>query len=218
MSNTIYKFGNVHGTWEYDEWGQVKVLPRPYRISTHELRIHEHTLVDSKHEVKLLPITTSRIEEYVKNQHFLGELDKSVLTSGSDEDDIWEWLGMNIDDVEVSMENTNVGEYADEGHETLMGEFVLNGVRFFGFTMGGDWEYPLYAVFHMKRDVIEPVLYIPDVGNTYDVANQRAYGNHSEFDLEDELEHLGLDMANLDFDIPLVLEDLAAYITYWKLS
>ena len=60
-----------------------------------------------------------------------------------------------------------------------------SGVTFFGFLLGGDWEFPVYFIIYW--DGKELRAYIPTDGQWYDVKGKCAYGSGEEEGPEDPL-------------------------------
>ena len=60
-------------------------------------------------------------------------------------------------------------------HEELGLHTLSNGLTFYGFEIGGDWEFPVYVIIYFDGKELRG--YIPTKGNVFDKKYKQAYGN-----------------------------------------
>ena len=94
--------------------------------------------------------------------------------------------------VEFDFENCNQDKHKDyksgkaisvkieKDNKFLGGQTLDNGFTFWGFSAGGDWEWPVFFLFYFYGKKLRA--YIPTEGNRYNTDTMKAYGNDSDAD------------------------------------
>lgn len=131
--------------------------------------------------------------------------------------EIIEKLGKDIK-VRFDLENTYDSA---ELHFKLVGFQVLDGMPFWGFAAGGDWENPVFFIAYWDGKKIRG--YVPTEGNPFNRTTMQAYGNDEAADAKDYFKR-GLltkeqsekyeegefiyDLQNEDFDWEAIKKDI----------
>lgn len=104
--------------------------------------------------------------------------------------------------------------------EELCGYHQLdNGLSFFGFAAGGDWEMPVFGIMYFDGKSLR--IYIPEQGNVYNTDTKQAYGNDEVADAKNIEKLYDIKCHSVDFldildgvpDSNKIVEDIKKRIT-----
>jgi len=105
-----------------------------------------------------------------------------------------ERIRKDLSKVEFDTENVEwVEGEAYAGADGIVGIHTLpNGLTYLGFTAGGDWEMPIFAILYFDGKELRG--YVPKNGNTWNVKTNKAFGNaeEEEEDLKQFTEQTGI--------------------------
>jgi hypothetical protein len=123
-----------------------------------------------------------------------------------------------VKDIKVKYDTENVmGPGDNHQHSPPYGFHTLpNGLTFFGFAAGGDWESPVYTIIYFDGWKLRA--YVPKDGNPWNTSTNEAYGNDDESDRKDlqkryPNQEVPEDIDGwADFDVDKILKDIESRI------
>lgn len=117
-----------------------------------------------------------------------------------------EYANADLNQINVDMENMTCDSDSEYG-KSVAGENLLNlqdngKFAFFGFQLGGDWEYPVYAMVYYDGERLR--VYYPTCGNPINVKYRCAYGSEPN----EEIDKTDWDAPDFGFNWNLIAEDI----------
>ncbi len=128
---------------------------------------------------------------------------------------------INIDIHHINVDDENLTYELDDSFgddivgTPLLGLQEIDGYTFFGFEIGGDWEYPIFGIIYYDGKNLRG--YYPSCGNMINLDFKCAFGSEEEYESEEyeEDEYFDLDLSEIYYSKYNLISDNCGY--NWEL-